>query len=127
MGLNHDWLSEMTARGLLTAEQAAEARSCDTVASPPPAASPRNLLSAPTPLHGTRLLSCVPCNKAFGVDGAAPAAEARCPECGGGLNPMQYGRLAGTGTPSGVASIFSAETPLNGTPQPFGRYLLRRE
>ncbi|MCE9581238.1 MAG: protein kinase, partial [Planctomycetes bacterium] len=47
--------------------------------------------------------------------------------CGGGLNPMQYGRLAGTGTPSGVASIFSAETPLNGTPQPFGRYLLRRE
>lgn len=128
MGVKRDWITEMEELGLLTRVQAEEARLRDESPAPPApaAACPGGFMTAPTPYHGTRLMTCAPCNKVFGVDGVEPLARAQCPDCGGGLKPTQYGHLSGNRFPTGP-SPFGHDTPFSGIPVPFGRYLLRRQ
>ncbi len=127
--MKRDWIVDLQEQGLLTREQADDARLHDAPLAPPaPAAGcPGDFVNAPTPLSGMRLLTCSPCDKAFGVNGAESAEDARCPECGGDLHAMKYSRLSGSTPPPAGSAPFTPDSSFSGKPVPFGRYMLRRE
>ncbi|MBI2923103.1 MAG: protein kinase [Planctomycetes bacterium] len=111
-----DWIEDMIARGLLTPQQAAEARRQEAAGVTPPSLQP------PTPVLPLSapggFVSCVPCGEIFTVPGSDATPPRACPKCGGPLRPVRMGGAL-------IPSTAPPAEPLAGIP--FGRYLLRRE
>ncbi|MBI2920605.1 MAG: protein kinase [Planctomycetes bacterium] len=106
-----DWFEEMVKRGLLTPEQAAQARRQDD-----PDATP--VVPPPSPMspQAGGLFTCAPCGRVYTL-ASDPAAPPRCPACGGPLAPASLGFVL----PPATAA------PAPAGDRAFGRYVLRRE